>query len=92
MSNDLNLLKINKIVVLGGQITWNHERHDLILRITSDFLEKNNIIKAIIEGSITINEATIQQKEYWFLCHDNANVDFGVCYVESFNKWINNEI
>lgn len=92
MSNDLNLLQVGKIVVLGGPIVWiKDNRNDLILRITENLINDDKVKNLLKEGFGTIREATLKEKEYWFLCHDNENVDFGICSIESFNKWINNE-
>ena len=89
--NDANrLLSAGKIVVLQGRIAHvKGNKEDLIIRLTDDFLEVIDIIIGAINlGYGNIREATLTEKEYWFLCHDNSNADFGVCSMKSYREWI----
>lgn len=93
VNNTNPLLVSGKIVVLQGRIVHikgNKDiKDDLIIRLTDDFLIGIDvIIEAINQGYGSIREATLEEKEYWFLCHDNSNEDFGVCGMSSFRKWI----
>lgn len=89
--NDANrLLAAGKIVVLQGRIAHiKGNKEDLIIRLTEDLLEGIDIIiEAINLGYGNIREATLEEKEYWFLCHNNSNEDFGVCGMSSYRNWI----
>jgi hypothetical protein len=89
--NDANrLLAAGKIVVLQGRIAHiKGNNEDLIIRLTDDFLQGiDKIIEAINLGYGNIRDATITEKEYWFLCHDNSNEDFGICTMKSYREWI----
>jgi hypothetical protein len=84
------LLAAGKIVVLQGRIAHvKGNKEDLIIRLTDDFLTGiDKIIEAINMGYGNIREATLEEKEYWFLCHDNSNDDFGTCRMSNYRDWI----
>lgn len=83
-------LAAGKIVVLQGRIVHiKGNKEDLIIRLTDDFLIGiDKIIEAINMGYGNIREATLKEKEYWFLCHNNSNEDFGICSMSSYKDWI----
>lgn len=83
------LLSVGKIIVLEGRIAHiKDSKDDLILRITDDFLKCiDGLVQLINDGYGDIRDATIEEKEYWFLCHDNCFSDFGSCTVTSCREW-----
>ena len=83
-----SILEACKIVVLQGRIAHvEGNKEDLIVRFNST-INVDNIIKAVNNGHGNIREATLKEKEYWFLCYDNSNNDFLACFMSDYNKWL----
>jgi len=89
-----SFLSSGKIVVLSGRIVHiKGNKEDLILRLNDEFMIfMDKMVKTVNLGYGNIREATIKEKEYWFLCHNNSSFPFGVCSILSYMKWdsINN--
>lgn len=88
-NNAKPFLTEGKIVVLQGRMAHvKSNKEDLIIRLTKEFLKGIDIIiEAINLGYGNIRDATLEEKEYWFLCHNNSNEDFGVCAMSSYREW-----
>jgi hypothetical protein len=84
-----NILVSDRIVVLSGRIAHvNGIKEDLIFRITDEFLVGiDKVIEAINLGYGSVREASLEEKEYWFLCHNNLHEKFMARPFSDFIKW-----
>lgn len=83
---DLAKLVIDKIITIQGENE--NAVFNGIFRLKSENAI-NHLFNLLCENKVTYREATLLEKEFWFLCYDESDSkikDFGMS-LENFEDW-----